>query len=115
MTFAILNWFGDNNNGRYLFEGFLTNLEIAVIGMVLSFVVGLLLALMRLSRNRGVSTATGVWIDVFRNLPLILLILFMAVYLPESWKNAWQDNVPGWAPETFESGLIVGAFIALVL
>ena len=113
-TFGFLDWFGDNNNGRYMFEGFLANLEIAVIGIVLSFVLGLVLALLRISRNRVVSVATGAWVDAFRNLPLILLILFMALYLPESWKQSWEDNVPGWAPEAFESGLILGAFIALV-
>ncbi len=114
MTTALLSWFGDNNNGRYIFEGFLANLEIAVIGIFLSFVLGLLLALLRISRNRPVSLISGAWVDVFRNLPLILLILFMALYLPESWKQSWEDNVPGWAPEAFESGLILGAFIALV-
>ena len=115
MTFAILDWFGDNNNGRYLFEGFLTNLEIAVIAMVLAFVLGLVLALLRLMRNKAVSTVTGIWVDVFRNLPLILLILFLALLLPPSWRNGWQDNVPEWAPEAFKSGLILGAFMALIL
>jgi His/Glu/Gln/Arg/opine family amino acid ABC transporter permease subunit len=115
MSFAILDWFGDNNNGRYLFEGFLTNLEIAVIAMVLAFALGLGLALLRLMRNKVVSTVTGVWVDVFRNLPLILLILFLALLLPPSWRNGWQDNVPEWAPEAFKSGLILGAFMALIL
>ena len=115
MPFAILDWFGDNNNGRYLFEGFLTNLEIAVIAMVLAFVFGLVLALMRITRNPVVSTVTGIWVDVFRNLPLILLILFLALLLPNSWRESWQDSVPDWAPEAFKSGLILGAFMALIL
>ncbi len=88
-AFGFLDWFGDNNNGRYIFEGFLGNLEIAVIGMICSFLLGLALALLRISRNKPVSFAAGVWVDVARNLPLILLILFMAVYLPESWKSDW--------------------------
>ena len=113
--FAILDWFGDNNNGRYLFEGFLTNLEIAIIAMVLAFLLGLALALLRLMRNRVVSVAAGIWVDVFRNLPLILLILFLALLLPPSWRNGWADNVPDWAPEAFKSGLILGAFMALIL
>jgi His/Glu/Gln/Arg/opine family amino acid ABC transporter permease subunit len=115
MTLGLWQWFGDNNNGRYLFEGFLTNLEIAVIAIVLAFVLGLGLALLRISRNRVVSTVTGIWVDVFRNLPLILLILFLALLLPPSWRDAWQDNVPDWAPEAFKSGLILGAFMALIL
>lgn len=114
-TLALLSWFTDNNNGRYIFEGFLGNLEIAVIGMVFSFALGLVLALLRISRNRLVSVLAGTWVDIARNLPLILLILFMAVYLPTSWKNAWERNVPEWAPEPFENGLILGAFMALII
>ena len=114
-AFAILDWFGDNKNGRYLFEGFLTNLEIAVIAMVLAFVLGLALALLRIMRNPVASTLTGIWVDVFRNLPLILLILFLALLLPNSWRNSWQESVPEWAPEAFKSGLILGAFMALIL
>ena len=115
MTFAFFDWFSENNNGRYVLEGFLTNLEIAAIAMVLAFLLGLLLALLRLSKNRIVSVAAGVWIDVFRNLPLVLLVIFMALFLPARWRDFWTDNVPGWAPEAFESGLILGAFLALIL
>lgn len=115
MTPALLNWFGDNNNGRYIFEGFLTNLEIALISIIIAFAFGLVLALLRLVKNPLVSFAAGVWVDVFRNLPLILLILFMALLLPPTWRDAWTDNVPGWAPDAFESGLVLGAFLALIL
>jgi len=115
MTLAFFDWFSENNNGRYMLEGFATNLEIALIAIVFAFIVGLGLALLRLSRNRIVSYAAGIWIDVFRNLPLILLVIFLALLLPESWRDFWTDNVPGWAPEAFESGLILGAFMALIL
>jgi His/Glu/Gln/Arg/opine family amino acid ABC transporter permease subunit len=116
MTFALFNWFGENNNLRYILEGFLANLEVAVIAMFFAFIVALFLALMRLARNRVLSFATGIWVDVFRNLPLVLLVIFLGNYLvPESWRDFWEDNVPGWAPEAFESGLLVGAFLALIL
>ena len=115
MTFAFFDWFTENNNGRYILEGFLANLEVAVIAMVLAFVFGLVLALLRLSLNKVVSFLAGVWVDVFRNLPLVLLVIFLALFLPESWRNAWEDNLPGFAPEAFENGLILGAFLALIL
>lgn len=116
MTPAYLfEWVGGRNNGRFILEGFLTNVEIALIAMVLSLFLGLALALLRIANNRVVATLAGVWVDVFRNLPLILLILFMALFLPESWRDAWNDNVPGWAPEAFESGLVLGALLALIL
>jgi aspartate/glutamate/glutamine transport system permease protein len=108
-------WLITGNNARFILEGFLINLEIAVIAMVFSLVVGLALALLRLSRNRAVSFVAGVWVDVFRNLPLIFLILYMALALPIAWRDAWEENVPGWAPEAYRSGFVFAALVALVL
>jgi His/Glu/Gln/Arg/opine family amino acid ABC transporter permease subunit len=108
-------WLITGNNARFIFEGFLINLEIAAVSIVLALILGLALALLRLSRNRVVSTVAGVWVDVFRNLPLIFLILYFALGLPGSWKDAWEDAMPGWAPEAFQSGLVLGALLGLVL
>jgi putative glutamine transport system permease protein len=108
-------WLITGNNARYILEGFLINLEIALVSIAVALVLGLALALLRLSHNRVISTGAGLWIDVFRNLPLIFLILYFALGLPGSWKDAWEDNVPGWAPEAFQSGLVLGALMALVL
>jgi aspartate/glutamate/glutamine transport system permease protein len=108
-------WLFTGNNARFIGEGFLINLEIAVVSILLALALGLALALLRLSRNRVVSTVAGLWVDVFRNLPLIFLILYFALALPASWKEAWEDSVPGWAPEAFQSGLVLGALMGLVL
>ena len=108
-------WLITGNNARFILEGFLINVEIALLAMVVALLLGLALALLRLSRSRPVSILAGAWVDVFRNLPLIFLILYMALALPSSWKDAWEDNVPGWAPEAFESGLVLAALLALVL
>jgi His/Glu/Gln/Arg/opine family amino acid ABC transporter permease subunit len=87
MTFALLDWLGESRNLEFILEGFLINLEIAVVAIVLSLIVGLLLALLRLSRRRVVSVGTGLWIDTFRNLPLIFLLLFLALWLPGEWRD----------------------------
>ena len=116
MTPAYLfEWVGGRNNGRFILEGFLMNLEIAAIAMVFSLVLGLGLALLRISRNPIISFVAGIWVDVFRNLPLILLIFFLGLYIPSRWRDAWTDNVPEWAPQAFESGLVLGALMALIL
>jgi aspartate/glutamate/glutamine transport system permease protein len=108
-------WLITGNNARYILEGFLINLEIAVIAMVFSLIVGLALALLRLARNPALSFVAGVWVDVFRNLPLIFLILYFALALPGSWRDFWEENVPGWLPEAYQSGFVFAALIALVL
>jgi aspartate/glutamate/glutamine transport system permease protein len=108
-------WLTTGNNARFILEGFLINLEIALVSMVFALIIGLALALLRLSRVRVVSFLAGTWVDVFRNLPLIFLILYFALGLPGSWKDAWEDAMPSWAPEAFESGLVLGALLGLVL
>src|SRR5919106_5546990 len=108
-------WLITGNNFRFILEGFLINLEIAVISMVLSLIFGLMLALGRLSRLAPLSFAVGIWVDVWRNLPLIFIILYLALALPDSWATAYEDAVPGFFPEALESGRVLGALLALVL
>jgi putative glutamine transport system permease protein len=116
MTFATLfEWLGSGNNLPFILEGFLINLEIAVVAIVLSLAAGLALALLRLSRIRLVSTVAGLWVDLFRNLPLLLLILFLFLWIPQAWRTVWESTIPGWAPEAFQSGLMLAGLSGLVL
>ncbi len=88
-------WLWTGNNARFLLEAFLVNVEIAVISMVLSLIFGLLLALLSIARFTPLRLAGKLWVDVFRNLPLIFLILYLALELPEGIKDFWEDNAPG--------------------
>jgi putative glutamine transport system permease protein len=108
-------WLVTGNNARFILEGFLVNLEIAAIAMLLSLILGLALALLRLTRNRLVSATAGAWIDVWRNLPLIFIILYLALSLPTSWRNAYEEVIPGFLPEALQSGRVLAALLGLVL
>jgi His/Glu/Gln/Arg/opine family amino acid ABC transporter permease subunit len=108
-------WLTTGNNLRFLLEGFLVNLEIAAIAIVFSLVFGLLLALARLSKLRPLGLAAGVWIDIWRNLPLIFIILYLALALPEPWKDAYESVVPGFFPEALQSGRVFAGILGLVL
>jgi His/Glu/Gln/Arg/opine family amino acid ABC transporter permease subunit len=108
-------WLVTGNNLRFILEGFLVNLEIAVIAMAFSLACGLLLALARLTRVRPVAVVAGAWVDVFRNLPLIFLILYLALGLPAPWRNAYEDVVPSFFPEALQSGRVLAALLGLVL
>jgi aspartate/glutamate/glutamine transport system permease protein len=115
VTLAAFDWLTEGNNLRFILEGFLINLEIAVVAIVLALIAGLGLALLRLSTNRVVSTLTGVWVDVFRNLPLLLLILFLFLWIPTSARETWEDLTPSWMPEAWQSGLMLAGLSGLVL
>ena len=114
-SLAAFGWLTEGNNLRFILEGFLINLEIAVVAIVISLIVGLGLALARLSTNRIASVAAGVWVDLFRNLPLLLLILFLFLWIPQSARNTWEDLMPGWMPEAWQSGLMLAGLSGLVL
>jgi His/Glu/Gln/Arg/opine family amino acid ABC transporter permease subunit len=108
-------WLTTGNNLRFLLEGFLVNLEIAAIAIVFSLAFGLLLALARLSKLRPLSLVAGVWIDVWRNLPLIFIILYLALALPAPWKDFYEEWVPGFFPEALQSGRVFAGILGLVL
>jgi His/Glu/Gln/Arg/opine family amino acid ABC transporter permease subunit len=108
-------WLVTGNNARFILEGFLVNLEIAVIAMVFSLALGLLLALARLSAFKPLAFVAGAWVDVFRNLPLIFLILYLFLGLPAPWRETYEDIVPGFFPEALQSGRVLAALLGLVL
>ena len=108
-------WVITGNNLRFILQGFAVNLEIAVIAMVLSLIAGLALALARLSRWAPLSIAAGAWVDVWRNLPLIFIILYLSLTIPGAWPDAYEDAIPSWFPEGLQSGRVLAAILGLVL
>jgi His/Glu/Gln/Arg/opine family amino acid ABC transporter permease subunit len=108
-------WLTSGNNFRFLLEGFLVNLEIAAIAIVFSLAFGLMLALARLSRLRPLSVVAGIWVDVWRNLPLIFIILYLALALPAPWTSTYEDVVPSFFPEALQSGRVFAGILGLVL
>jgi His/Glu/Gln/Arg/opine family amino acid ABC transporter permease subunit len=108
-------WLTSGNNLRFLLEGFLVNLEIAAIAIVFSLAFGLLLALARLSKLRPLGVVAGVWVDVWRNLPLIFIILYLALAMPQSWSEAYEGAVPSFLPEALQSGRVFAGILGLVL
>ena len=109
------SWLFQGRGFVFLLEGIAVNLEMAVIAMALSLIFGLLLALGRLSKTRALSRVSGAWIDVWRNLPLIFILLYLALGLPDWLNAAWERAAPEWLPEAFGSGRIVAAIGGLTL
>lgn len=108
-------WLWTENNAWFLIKAFVVNLEIAAISMVLALMLGLLLALLSIARTTPVRLAAKAWVDVFRNLPLIFLILYLALSLPDSVKSFWADNAPAFLPEALRSELVLAGILGLVL
>ncbi len=72
IVFSIIPYSSDNTYARALLVGFLNTLLVAVLGIVFATLLGLLLGVMRLSKNWIVSRSAELYIEVMRNVPLLL-------------------------------------------
>src|SRR5690606_9207038 len=66
---------------RALLVGVLNTLRVAVAGIVLATVLGTLIGLARLSRNWLLSRLSAVYVEVVRDLPLLLQLLLLYTLL----------------------------------
>jgi glutamate transport system permease protein len=82
---------------RFLWQGLQGTLKAAAMSAVLAFPIGALLALLRLSRSRGVRWAATGYIELFRSVPLLLLIYAFLLALPRYHLNLpifWKLVIP---------------------
>ena len=76
--------------GPRFIDGLLVTAKLVAISFTLGALLGLLIALARLSGNRFLSRFAGVYVYFFRGSPL-LAQLFMLYYGLGSFKGFWQD------------------------
>jgi general L-amino acid transport system permease protein len=72
--------------GRAFWAGLLNTLLVAAIGIVLATIIGFLVGIARLSRNWLVATLAGGYVELIRNVPLLLQLYF--------WYNAVLKSLP---------------------
>ena len=66
---------------RAMLAGAVNTIRVAVAGIVLATLLGTTIGIMRLSGNPLLRTITSVYVEVFRNTPLLLQILFWSALL----------------------------------
>ena len=76
----------EHSYGRAFLVGLLNTLMVAACGVVLATIVGFIVGFARLSSNWLLSKLAGVYIEVMRNIPVLLQIFF--------WYFAVLRNVP---------------------
>ncbi len=70
------------NNLPYLLKGFLTNLELAICALAGGIFLGILVGLGRISKNVWVYHSVTVYVNLIRNIPLILVIFWFYFIMP---------------------------------
>jgi general L-amino acid transport system permease protein len=66
----------DRSYGYALYVGFLNTLVVAGIGIAAATIIGFLIGIGRLSKNWLIRQLSTVYVEVFRNIPPLLVILF---------------------------------------
>ena len=69
-------------SGLFL-EGVLLTVKICVGSMIISFFLGMLLAVMRQSKSRAARFISTVWVEVLRNTPFLIQLFFFYYGLPQ--------------------------------
>lgn len=98
-----------------LWDGALMTVGLTVLTMLLAVPGGILLALMRLSSNKLLNSASLAFVEFFRNLPLILVIYWAFYVMPIAFDVQFSAlttalvalvlNVSAYNAETFRAGI----------
>ena len=77
-----------------LLQGLLNTVRVAVAGLVLATVLGTLIGIGRLSRNAVVRSLCAAYVEVVRNIPLLVLLLFanlgLVLQILPRIESAWE-------------------------
>jgi polar amino acid transport system permease protein len=82
-----LNWDLIWRNREAFLWGLVLGLQMALIGLAIGCVIGLLAAFARTSRHRWLSVPATAYVEFVRNIPLLLILFFLYFGLP-MWANS---------------------------
>jgi general L-amino acid transport system permease protein len=80
----LIPYTNDSNHFRALLVGLLNTLVVAILGCILATVLGVFIGVLRLSHNWLVGRLMTIYVEMFRNVPLLLWILLSYVILSET-------------------------------
>lgn len=80
----IIPYTNDSSHFRALLVGLINTLVVAFFGCIFATVLGVVIGVLRLSKNWLVSRLMTVYVEIFRNVPLLLWILLTYVILSET-------------------------------
>ena len=97
---SLIGYSSDSTYARALLVGILNTLLVAVTGIITATIIGFIIGIGRLSRNWLIAKLCTVYVEIFRNIPPLLVIFF------------WYLGVLSVLPQPRESvGLPLGMFL----
>lgn len=80
---ALIPYSNDSTHFRALLVGLVNTLVVAVLGCIFATILGVIIGVLRLSKNWLIGRLMTVYVEMFRNVPLLLWILLSYVILSE--------------------------------
>ena len=84
---SLIDYGPANSYGRAIVVGLVNTLRVALIALVLSTALGILIGIARLSKNWLINRLASVYVEVMRNVPLLIQLFF--------WYAVITENMPG--------------------
>ncbi|MGW9074997.1 amino acid ABC transporter permease [Streptomyces yangpuensis] len=84
----------------YLIPGLMETLKAGALAMVIALPLGAALGIGRLSDHAGVRAVVGAWVEFFRAIPVLMLMLFSSALYAPQLMDVPSDTRPFWAVVT---------------
>ncbi|MEX3016851.1 amino acid ABC transporter permease [Gymnodinialimonas hymeniacidonis] len=104
----LVEYSNDSTHGRAAIVGILNTLLVAVLGCITATILGVFAGVLRLSKNWIVSRLMGVYVEGFRNIPLLLWILVIFAVMTEG-----TPQPRDFRGEDAEASMILGDSVAI--
>lgn len=75
---SLIEYSRERTYGRAFIVGLLNTFQVAILGIIFATALGIVIGVMRLSTNFLVNRIAAVYIEIFRNIPLLVLHIFWA-------------------------------------
>ena len=77
VQFSLIEYDGSHSYFRAYLVGLLNTILVSVIGIVFATIIGVVVGIARLSKNYLIERSAAVYVEFFRNIPLLLQIFFL--------------------------------------
>ena len=103
---------GEEKYGSWLLSGLGWTVALAVAGWLVAFAIGVVVGCARTSSHRPLAVAARLYVEIFRNIPIIVQMFLWYFVLPELLPEQLGSAMKKWAPPW---GAFFPALVALSL
>ncbi|MCQ2526129.1 MAG: amino acid ABC transporter permease [Lachnospiraceae bacterium] len=109
LAFDFTRCFISENRWQLLGKGILVTIEVSLVAVVLGTIIGFLIALCNLSKNKFLKTIGGIYTDVIRGTPSVtqLMIIYFVIFA--------AVPIPKWLIASIAFGINSGAYVSEII